>query len=305
MPKPSSITQAPPLMRLYSQIARRTPLMSGLTRLAFNPVTNRSFGAENFVVSARTQSGLDMEVDVNDYHGRVLYLFGTNDPKVQALTAALLSPGETFLDIGANYSSIGLFASLKVGPGGQVHLFEPQPYLADRVQAAITSGGVVNTLLHRVALMDTDGILPMKIPPNHSGMATLVGRADQSDWKTLDIPVRNIADYVGPLVAGKVFGAKLDVEGAEPHLIPWIVAQSNLKFMIFEAAQNQDLLFQQIRSAGLSIFGLRRNIFRKQVQHVTSVAELRWFHDLVAVRLNVAPPRVVSMGGLRSLIQMG
>src|ERR1700730_844735 len=105
----------PLLMRLYSQVARRTPILSGLTPLAFNRLTNSCFGSKNYLVYARTHAGLNVEVDVNDYHGRILYLSGTNDPKVQTLASELLAPGDTFLDIGANYSSIGLYASRKVG----------------------------------------------------------------------------------------------------------------------------------------------------------------------------------------------
>jgi FkbM family methyltransferase len=291
------------MMRLYAQIARRTPLMSGLTVLAFNRVTNRAFGAATCMACARTQSGLRVEVDANDHDGRILYLFGTNDPKVQALASALLSPGDTFLDIGANYSTIGLFASRIVGPHGHVHLFEPQQTIAERVQAAMTAGGVSNASLHRVALMDKDATMTMKIPPSHSGMATLVESSHQSDWTALSIPVRGIADYVGPLVSEKPFGAKLDVEGAEPHLIPWLVRQPNLKFLIFEAAQNQDTLFDLVRRAGLTVFGLRRTIFRKQVEHVRSASDLAQFHDVVALRIGVEPPALVSMRGLRRLFE--
>lgn len=298
-----TLKKPPMLMRIYSQIARRIPLLSGLTMLAFNRLTNRIFGTSNYVVHATTQGGLCMEVDVNDYHGRILYLFGTNDPKVQCLASELLSPGDTFLDIGANYSTIGLYASRKVGHAGHVHLFEPQPHIADRVQAAIEAGGMSNVSIHRVALMDKDATMTMKIPPSHSGMATLVEHSDQSSWKTLSVPVRDIAHYVAPLVGTNSFGVKIDVEGVEPHLIPWIVAQRRLKFLIFEAAHNHDTLFDQIKSAGLTIFGLRRNIFRKQVQHVSSVSELSNFHDLIAVHIGKAP-RVISMKGLARLIDV-
>lgn len=289
-------------MRVYSWAARRIPLLSGLTPLAFNRVTNFCFGAVNYRATAITHDGLQIEIDVNDYHGRILYLFGTNDPKVQALAYELLSPGDTFLDIGANYSTIGLYASRKVGRIGMVHLFEPQPHIADSVEKAIATGGVSNVIIHRVALLDSDMIMTMRMPPRHSGRATIIERPNQSDWNSLSIPVRNVATYVGPLVAGKSFGVKIDVEGAEPHLIPWIVAQKNLRFLIFEAAHHHELLFDKIRSAGLTIFGLRRTIFKKQLQHVDSAAALRAFHDLVAVRID-KPPHIISMKDLGLMIR--
>lgn len=289
----------PPLaMRLYSQIARRTPLLSGLTPLSFNRITNWSFGPKNMIVEAVTQGGIRISVDTNDYHGRILYIFGTNDPKVQSLTYELLGSDDNFLDIGANYSTIGLFAAQRAH---KVHLFEPQPHIADRVQQAIHRSSLLNVTVHRVALLDREDAMTMHIPPAHSGMATLVQHSDQANWKTMTVPVRKIDDYASPLVQGRRFGVKIDVEGAEPHLIPWIVAQPNLKFMIFEAAHNHDTLFAQIKDAGFTIFGLRRNLLRKQVERVDSVSELRRFHDLVAVKPK-EKPHVVSMRDLASLL---
>lgn len=311
-PSPAPVTPAAEvrkpsiLLRLFAWTGHRVPLLSGLTPLSFNPAMNRLCGATNYTTSARTHSGLDISVDINDYHGRILYLFGTNDPKVQAMAAMLLEQGDTFLDIGANYSTIGLFAARKIAPTGRVHLFEPQPYLADRVQQCITAGGVKNVLIHRVALLDKDDTLTLKIPPNHSGMATLIDekRSDTTNWKPITVPVRKIDSYVAPLVASGRFGVKIDVEGAEPHLIPWIVGQANLKFMIFEAAHNHAQLFGQVTSAGMTIFGLRRTLFRKQVQQVNSVGELRQFHDLVAVRtVNTAPHSAMPMRKLSALIK--
>lgn len=293
----------PPLsMRLYAWFGHRLPLRSGLTRLAFNPVTNRAFGSGPRPAWAKTQGGLTIEVDVNDYHGRVLYLFGTNDPKVQAVAFELLSPGDIFLDIGANHSTIGLFASRKVGPDGHVHLFEPQPHIADRVEAAIASGAVANARVHRVALLDRDATMTLRVPAHHSGMATLIEHADQSQWTAHIVPVRKISDYVEPLVDAKPFGAKLDVEGAEPLLIPWLVSQPNLKFLIFEAANNQDKLHAQLVKAGMALFGLRRKVFSVQVERTSSVEEVRKFHDLVAVRIGNSP-KVLTIRDLRLLLE--
>jgi len=275
--------------------------MSGLTRLAFNPLTNSAFGPEDYSTFATTHSGARVLVDVNDYHGRILYLFGTNDPKVQTLCRELLDVGDVFLDIGANYSSIGLNASRKVGATGRVHLFEPQACIAERVQNGIADAHFDNVTMHQLALSDCDGTFTLKVPPGHSGMATLVGDRDQAGWKTIDVNVRDIAGYVAPLVAGKRFGVKLDVEGGELQVLPWLVRQSNLKFLVFEAAHNHGALFEQITQAGLTMFGLRRRLFRKQVERVGSLDDLRKFHDLVAVRV-ADTPHVLKMHDLRRFV---
>jgi len=283
------------LIHLLSRLMRRLPIYSGLTRLSFNWLTNHLFRQCRGDLEATLLNGTRMLVDPNDYHGRILYLFGTNDPKVHWVTQSLLRRGDRFLDIGANYSSIGLLAADAVGPTGHVHLFEPQPDLCQRVGEAIRCAEITNVTLHRLGLMDHDDELVLSRPRHHSGMATFVGRGDDDAWISQSLPVRDIATYVPPLIANYAFGVKLDVEGAEPSLMPWLVRQDNLRFIVFEVAHNQPELWNIVQSCGLHLYGLCRRVFRMQIQLISSPAEMSKFHDVVAVRLTSgakAPGRV-------------
>ena len=245
------------LVPIIAAAYRRLPIKSGVTSLWFNPVMNRLMEDCHDPMVAKMKDGNRIAVDPSDYDGRVLYLFGTNDIKVSMNAQAFLRKGDVFLDIGANYSTIGLAASPIVGPTGTVHLFEPQTRIADRVEAAIRDGGYENVRLHRLGLMDQDGTFPIKAPSHHSGSATFVTHGQV--WKNFEVieecKVRDIGSYAGPLVAGRSFGAKLDVEGAEPQVMPWLFAQPNLRFLIFEAAHNQMTLYDQIRASGTTLFG--------------------------------------------------
>jgi FkbM family methyltransferase len=281
----------PPLLaRLFSKLMHRIPIAGGLTRLGFNRLTNRLFGQCGNPIEAVMLNGVRIEVDPNDYHGRILYLFGTNDPKVQAVAQGLLRRGDRFLDIGANYSSIGIQMTNVVGQEGQIHLFEPQPELCRRVQAAIDQSAIMNVRLHSVALMDRDGEMVLSMPPHHSGMATLISYSDQDRWLKQTIGVRDVALYLPPLIDGHSFGVKIDVEGAEVYLMPWLLRQPNLRFLIFESAHNQQQLWEIIAASGLTLYGLRRRVFIKQVQKVESYEQMSRYHDLVAVRLHANGP---------------
>ncbi len=284
----NELSVMPPVtMRMYAGVLHAFPwLQSGLTRLSFNRMTNWAFAKCHEPVMATMRNGIRIEVAPSDYHGRILYLFGTNDPKVQRTAQGLLREGDVFLDIGANYSSIGLAASEWVGSTGRVHLFEPQEWICEPVEAAIRRARLENVELHRVALLDRDDEMTISRPRNHSGMATLIddGRVNQN-WVRQTVPVKNIATYVGPLIHGRPFGVKLDIEGAEPAVMPWLLAQPNLQFLIFEAAHNHDQLWELVRSAGLTPFGLCRNLFRTRVMPITTPAGIRRYHDVVAVRL--------------------
>jgi FkbM family methyltransferase len=284
------------MARLLSNLMHRIPIASGLSRLGFNRLTNGLFGQCGNPIEAMMLNGVRIDVDPNDYHGRILYLFGTNDPKVQAVAHGLLRRGDRFLDIGANYSSIGIQMTDVVGEEGQVHLFEPQPELCQRVQAAIDQSAIMNVRLHSVALMDRDGEMVLSMPPNHSGMATLISYSDQDQWQKQTIGVRDVAMYLPPLIAGRPFGVKIDVEGAEVYLMPWLLRQPTLRFLIFESAHNQRELWDMIEASGLTLYGLRRRVFIKQVQKVESYEQMSQYHDLVAVRLraNESIPKVTS-----------
>jgi len=303
-------TRPPWLMRVYSGLLHRTPIMSGLTPLAHNRVTHRLFAGCDRPVEAVMRNDIRIDVDANDYHGRVLYLFGTNDPKVEATARALLRPGDRFLDIGANYSTIGILAADRVGSTGQVHLFEPQQAICQRVQTAIDRAGLANVHLHRVGLLDRDDELTICRPRWHSGMATFVLKGDPENWQTETATVKDIATYVPPLVESHSFGAKLDVEGAEMHLVPWLLRQHNLRFLIFEAAHNQRQLWDAVGGAGLIPYGLSRHvahIFKIRLVRVRSFEELPRFHDVVAARLRVgaAPPDQIGPSALGALLADG
>jgi FkbM family methyltransferase len=285
-------------MRLYSSFLHSLPFIrSGLTTLSFNLVTNRQFARCDAPISATLLNGTEIDVSPNDYHGRILYLFGTNDPKVHMTVRGLLRQGDVFLDIGANYSSIGLSAAEWVGPAGYVHLFEPQEAICNSVGAAIARSEFGHVQLHRIALMNRDDEMTISRPKHHSGMATLVDYGgDRSDWESLAVPVRDIATYVPALIEGRSFGVKLDIEGAEPIIMPWLLRQQNLHFLVFEAAHNRRELWDLVRGAGLELFGLCRFVLRSRIRLVDSVEAMSAYHDMVAVRLpkGMTPPRETS-----------
>jgi FkbM family methyltransferase len=284
---------------LLSRTLRSPQLISGLTPLSFNPLVDWIMKDAPATIRARLNDGNFMEVDPRDYHGRILHLFGTNDPKVEKTALALLRPGDTFLDIGANYSSIGLAASGAVGKAGQVHLFEPQRAICERVQAAIEAGGYENVRLHRIGLSDHDATLTLRAPETHSGRATFEERQGPDEFPiTEECVVREISNYVGPLINGP-FGAKLDIEGGEPRVMPWLASHPHLTFIIFEACNHRDDLLRIVTDNGLKLFGLRRHPFLLKLEPAPDLPTMGKFHDMVAVRdlgLIGANPRLFDHG---------
>lgn len=293
------------LLRAYSFVLRRLTPNSGLTPLAFNKVTKRLFANIPASDMTRTLEGVPIEARVNDYHGRILWLFGSNDFKVARTAKALMSDGGVFLDIGANYSTIGLAVACDRTKTSDVHLFEPQPYLAEIVTNAIKAGNLSDRVkLHQLALFDSEGSFEMVVPQHHSGMASMVkpeGFTKQTD--TIRIPAVKTSDFVTPLIQGRPMGVKIDVEGAEPNILPDLIAMPELRFCIFEGANNESTLFDLFRDANMQMFGLCRNIFSVALEPVHNMDDFNRFHDFVAIATSrKVPEGQLDLAALRALL---
>jgi FkbM family methyltransferase len=236
-------------------------------------------------ITAHYLDGVPIEVSGHDYHGRNLYLFGTNDPKVSAVCSALLCAGDVFLDIGANHGSIGIQAARMVGLEGAVHLFEPQKELCERVESALVAGAYRNAQLHRIGLWNTDGPYSITIPTGHSGIATFEDRVEMVGWPTREVcEVRDVSTYLPPLIRDRSFAAKVDIEGGA-KIIPWLLSQPRLRFLVFEVAHNQYELYGCVKAVGLTLFGLLRHPFLLRMIRIDDFEEMSQFHDVVAVRI--------------------
>jgi FkbM family methyltransferase len=130
----------------------------------------------------------------------------------------LVRPGDTVYDIGANLGWYTVMCSDVVGPGGEIHAFEPQPALGELLRRTV--GALPNARLHPFALSNESGIVDFHVPADHT-MGSL------RDWITPGAPgapietvrceARRLDDFVsGGLRLPDVI--KIDVEGAE-----WLV----------------------------------------------------------------------------------
>lgn len=274
-------------LRLYSVVLRMLKPNSGLTLLSFNSFTNKLFGNLPVEQYTKTNEGIHIKVRIDDYHGRILWLTGSNDYKVARVAKNFSKTCDAFLDIGANYSTIG-FSVAAQNPQCQVHLFEPQPYLVSWVSEAIKSAGMEEQVhIHSVALMDRKGVFRMAIPGNHSGMATLVMEERFGDnANIIDVPTVETQAYIRPLVGSSPFGVKIDIEGAEEVVLPGLLCQANMKFCIFEGANSSPEIINLLSREGFVIFGLCRTVMSVKIQALQSKEEFRDFHDLVAIRTN-------------------
>lgn len=164
----------------------------------------------------RTRHGFRMKVDVSEWLGRHIFVTGEYEPATSAVFRACLSPGMTFIDVGANAGYFSLLASKCVGAGGKVLSFEPLPIVRRALTTNLELNAVRNCTVFDVALSNAaDEVEFFAGPESHYGVSSLRPLADAS--QKIKVQTRRMDDV---LDAGQsVDLVKIDVEGAEAHVL--------------------------------------------------------------------------------------
>lgn len=286
MPIPRII--ANPLLKCLSACLHASPIKTRLGGIS--TVTAKVFGLRSFAEerTATLRNGIKMPIRLSDYNGRMLYLFGTPDPKVVSVCQELLNPGDVFLDIGANYGTVGLLSHEAIGAQGAMHFVEPQPELCKVIEASIDSVPIPNAHVHNCGMWDEDGELTLSRPDKHTGAASLAKTSEGGD--SFQVPVRAVDSFLSEVVGDRPFGAKVDVEGAEPKILPAILAHPSLRFVLFECniPEVRDHAWELIEAKKLVFFGLSKHLFRTRIRAIHSLEELRQVHDVLAVQMDAS-----------------
>lgn len=145
-----------------------------------------------------------------------------------ALLPAAVKPGDTVLDIGANFGLYSYHLSKQVGPAGKVIGFEPVPFTVSTLKRVVRQLGLKNVDIRPVGVGDKPGTLTFTVPLQSSGQlmagqAFIGSRNDshgdiksQVRWeKTTQVhcPVIVLDDELKDLKSLSFI--KIDIEGAE------------------------------------------------------------------------------------------
>jgi FkbM family methyltransferase len=125
----------------------------------------------------------------------------------------VLSPGKTFVDVGANFGIYTLIASALVGNAGRVIAFEPSVQSFPVLQRNITLNGLTNITAFRVALCDKRGaacLYHADDPVSHS-----LGKDPSWTNEGEEVTTEILDHLIEQGEIQRVDVIKLDVEGAE------------------------------------------------------------------------------------------
>ena len=183
---------------------------------------------------------------------------------------ALIRPGDTVIDIGANIGYItGLFARW-VGPIGQVHAFEPVPETFALLEHNVRAARWGHVAIYPLALSDASGHALMGIPAYGGGggenlyESHLLDRNESGTEGERPVAVeKGTLDTCLPRIEGRLALIKIDVEGHEAAVVRGArkLLESHRPALVIEVNTDPDepdssasKMFGQLQSLGYSVY---------------------------------------------------
>lgn len=165
-----------------------------------------------------TYFGALMHCNPSDLIQAYVLHFGVWEPEISNLVGQILSPGDTFVDIGANVGYDSLLGSSLVGPQGQVIAIEASPIAFARLKKNVALNKSTNIRAVNVAVSDRVGTLDLfDLQGANSGAATtLTGKEGKRIASVEALPLVQI---LTPGEMKRVRLIKIDVEGAEVAIL--------------------------------------------------------------------------------------
>jgi FkbM family methyltransferase len=207
---------------------------------------------------------MTMELVPGEHMNQALFLYGTYEISETRLLQALLRPGMTFADVGANIGYYTLLGSRLVGGAGAVHAFEPNAQLGEKLESNVRRNGLSNVEIHREALAQASGTVQFfasTVASNQGISSILPGDGRQSVG---EIPATSLDDFVATLDGRRLDVLKMDIEGAEQQVIAGgsrTLAAESAPLLIFEAHELAPIA-AELHRLGFAIRALRYSLAR-------------------------------------------
>jgi FkbM family methyltransferase len=163
--------------------------------------------------------GLRYRCDLRDLLMREACLTGRYEPQETALFQRALAPGQTFVDVGANWGYFTLLASALVGEAGRVVAIEADPRACRTLAANIAHNALRRTTLVAAAASDVEGSLTLGTYGAGSDDSSNFGVTSTTtvagDGRSFSVPARPLDGVLDEAGVDRVHLLKMDIEGAE------------------------------------------------------------------------------------------
>jgi FkbM family methyltransferase len=237
-----------------------TPPVPAKARLFY--FLGRHLRGRGYATIIRYDLGQRISLDLDDWIGWQIFLTGLYavEEDQTAFFRRLVRRDMVVFDVGAHIGYYTLQAAARVGPGGQVHAFEP----VQRTYAALTRNIELNRLRNvraqRRIVHQRRGLLEIfPASPGNTAMATLRRSAGATMGRSERVEAIDLDSYVAEHAISRVDVIKMDIEGSEPAVLagmPRLLAQPGLRLLVevkrglVEHADDRLAMFERLASYG-------------------------------------------------------
>jgi FkbM family methyltransferase len=199
----------------YSRRLRPAALGSLLQRLTL-PLDRRRI--------ITLDSGLRLYLDPLSHLGEAILRRGEYEPTNSALISDNLSPGDVFLDVGANEGYFSALAGRRVSPGGMVIAVEPQSRLRDILEINLHINEISRFEVVTHALGGPAGAeAELNLWPASNTGASSLARRYRFSAASERVSFVSFDALLAKTPAGHVDLMKIDVEGFEHEIVTSIL----------------------------------------------------------------------------------
>ena len=124
----------------------------------------------------------------------------------------ILRPGDTFIDVGADFGWYTVIGAKAVGPTGRVIAFEPVPQNLEFLRRNVAANGCANARIEPLALSNKSGKLTFHLSRENLGDHSMFSIADRPD--AIEVQATTLDEYLRN-DSGKIALIKIDTQGAE------------------------------------------------------------------------------------------
>ncbi|MBE2225377.1 MAG: FkbM family methyltransferase, partial [Anaerolineae bacterium] len=188
----------------------------------------------------------DMYVRMNDmFIGAAIYHTHTYEPHVAHQIEALLKPGMTFVDAGANIGFFTMLAASLVQEEGQVFAFEPNPDNCELIRKSIEKNQFNNVHVYQNALAEAKQTFDFSVDISNGRL--LHESHTNNELVNYEVQAITLDETLADLSQLDVI--KMDIEGAEPRAWQGMVEtiKKHRPIVIFEFAPSAIQLTSQVK----------------------------------------------------------
>jgi FkbM family methyltransferase len=201
--------------RLAALAVRTTPPW---LRKRFYKLVKQHFAASATSYITKDLFGNRFVCDLRDNIQRRIFFFGQWEPCLTDFFSKNIEGGDIVIDVGANIGYFSLLASRLVGKAGRVHAIEAEPTIFKKLIRNIKLNEVSTIETHNLAAGNLASSVEIFGGPVYNTGRSGTNKLDDSTTSCV-VPMKKLADIVGPDALARSSLIKIDVEGGEEGIL--------------------------------------------------------------------------------------